>query len=59
MAEEQAEYEPISRQDRAYIDKFKTILKSGNDTLIGMVKAAIDEAERQIESTKKTKNMAG
>lgn len=49
-----AEYEAIPRQDREYVDKLKSILQSGNESLKEMVKASIDAADRQIESTKKT-----
>ena len=44
--------------DYGYTDKFTTILKSGNETAIGIVKGTIDTAYNQIEAVKKTKAMA-
>lgn len=42
-----------------YMSKLKTILKSGNEPISGMVKAAIDAAVGQIDDSKKTRSMAG
>lgn len=52
VAEEEAEY-GLSPQEIEYMAKLKTILKSGNDPIIGMVKASIDAAHGHIEEAKK------